>query len=222
MGVDLAGYRRRTSPLLARWLCERLEAVEAERRARLAGVERLASLPSATPAVRDGGRGDEPLCPLFRVPLLVHDRDDVVVALGRRGVVVGYVYDPPLDDYAGPRFMDPSPSPEAARCFARHTLPTDPLDATRIARSLDRIGAETAHRRTDEPGPPPRASASGREPGDRWASSWWRWDRGSSIPPASCRGVAAPALVSTLIIAHPRDNIVRLAQGRERRLGNSG
>ena len=144
--VDLAGYRRRTSPLLARWLCERLEAVEADRRARLAGVERLASLPSATPAVRHGGSEDEPLRPLFRVPLLIRDRDDVVAALGRRGVVVGYVYDPPLDDYAGPRFMDPSPSPEAARWFARHALPADPLDATRIARSLDRIGAETAHR----------------------------------------------------------------------------
>jgi dTDP-4-amino-4,6-dideoxygalactose transaminase len=141
--VDLAGYRRRPTPVLVEWLDRRLRAVQAERQARLDGVGRLASLPSATPALRTGRPGEPPR-PLFRVPLLVRHRDDVVAALGRHGVALGYIYDPPLDDYAGPRFMEPSPCPEPARWFAEHALPIDPLHPRHAIRSLERIGVEGA------------------------------------------------------------------------------
>jgi dTDP-4-amino-4,6-dideoxygalactose transaminase len=142
--VDLPSYRRRPSSLLAWWLRRRLRAIDTQRSARLAGVGQLMSLPCATPALRDDGRPGERSWPVFRVPLFVRDRDDVVAALRRCGVVSGYIYDPPLDDYAGPGFMDLSPSPEPARWFARHALPADPLDAERLARLLDQIGAEPA------------------------------------------------------------------------------
>ena len=142
--VDLARYRRRPSPFLTWWLYERLRAVDAERQARLDGVARLATLPCAAPAIRNGALSGEAPWPLFRVLLLIRHRDDIVAALGRRGVVTGYIYDPPLDDYAGPRFMEPSPSPDAARWFTRHALPCDPLGAERIAGLLGELQAEGA------------------------------------------------------------------------------
>jgi hypothetical protein len=75
--------------------------------------------------------------PLFRVPLFVADRDAAIAALARRGIIVGYLYDPPLDDYAGAAFTDLSPAPEAARWFARHALPVDPLRARAVVEVLE-------------------------------------------------------------------------------------
>ena len=98
-------------------------------------MRRLQAVPAAAPAVRLG-----PARPLFRVPLLVSDRDAVLAELLRRQVPVGYVYDPPLDDYAGPRFTDPSPDPEVARWWARRILPVDPLDAGRVLGVLGSLG----------------------------------------------------------------------------------
>ena len=109
-----------------------------------------AFLPSATPAVRDGGR-DEAL-PAVPCPLLVRDRDDVVAALGRRGVVVGYVYTPRSTITPAPGSWT-EPVAEAARGFARHALPADPLDATAIAGSPTGSGPRRRTSRTDEPGP---------------------------------------------------------------------
>jgi hypothetical protein len=142
--VDLMDYRRRPTSLLSWWSSRRLRAVDTTRQARLAGAAQLVSLPWATPAIRDDGLPGAPSSAMFRVPLFVRDRDDLVAALGRAGVVSGYIYDPPLDDYAGPRLMEPSPSPEPARWFARHALPADPLDAKRLVRLLERIGAKEA------------------------------------------------------------------------------
>ncbi|WP_328538390.1 DegT/DnrJ/EryC1/StrS family aminotransferase [Streptomyces sp. NBC_00344] len=85
-----------------------------------------------------------PLQPLFRVPLLVEDRDAAIAALARRRITVGYLYDPPLDDYAGESFTDPSPSPAPARWFARHALPVDPLRAAEVVAVLTALGAEPA------------------------------------------------------------------------------
>ncbi|MFD7134058.1 DegT/DnrJ/EryC1/StrS family aminotransferase [Streptomyces sp. NPDC059894] len=82
--------------------------------------------------------------PLFRVPLFVADRDAAIAALARRGIVVGYLYDPPLDDYAGAAFTDPSPDPAGARWFARHALPVDPLRARRVVDVLQESGIRPA------------------------------------------------------------------------------
>lgn len=80
--------------------------------------------------------------PLFRVPLLVADRDAAVTALAKRRITTGYLYDPPLDVYAGDVFTDASPHPAPAAWFARHALPADPLRAGQVIAALDELGAE--------------------------------------------------------------------------------
>ncbi|WP_433433279.1 DegT/DnrJ/EryC1/StrS family aminotransferase [Nonomuraea sp. CA-141351] len=123
--ADLHDYRARRGPVARRYQSRRLAKVPSDRRRRLAGVARLAELPTAAPAVRDNVRQ-----PLFRVPLLVRDRDAAIAELERRGVATGYLYDPPYDDYA-PAFTEPSPDPAPARWWARHVLPVDPVYAGR-------------------------------------------------------------------------------------------
>ncbi|MGW0805662.1 DegT/DnrJ/EryC1/StrS family aminotransferase [Nonomuraea sp. NPDC002799] len=123
--ADLHHYRARRGRLIQWYRSRRLAKVPADRPRRLAGVELLAGLPTVAPAVRD--HLDQPL---FRVPLLVRERDAAIAELERRGVATGYLYDPPYDDYA-PAFTVASPHPGPARWWARHVLPVDPLYATR-------------------------------------------------------------------------------------------
>jgi len=104
-----------------------LRDLRRDREERIAGVLRLRALDAVAPAAREG----DPL-PLLRVPFLVEDRDAVALELRRRGINVFFVYAPPLDDYAGPEFCEPSPLPEAARWWAAHILPIDPHDAERV------------------------------------------------------------------------------------------
>ncbi|MFG3508219.1 DegT/DnrJ/EryC1/StrS family aminotransferase [Streptomyces sp. NPDC047821] len=134
--VDMHDYRltpgrvrlRRTERLLGR-----LGSTLAAHRA---GTEQLLASPWALPT--------GPVQPLFRVPLLVADRDAAITALARARVTTGYLYDPPLDDYAGAPFTDVSPAPEAARWFARHALPADPLRADVTLGVLRASGARPA------------------------------------------------------------------------------
>lgn len=131
--ADLHDYRARRGAL-ARWYQgRRVAKVPGERARRLSGVRRLAELPSVAAGVRE--QLDQPL---FRVPLLVHERDAAIAALEERGVATGYLYDPPYDDYA-PGFTEPSPDPEAARWWARHVLPVDPVYAHRAMPVLARL-----------------------------------------------------------------------------------
>jgi hypothetical protein len=123
--ADLHDYRARRGRLATWYQARRLAKVPGERPGRLAGVRLLAELPAVAAAVRENL--DQPL---FRVPLLVEDRRAAIAALERRGVATGYVYDPPYDDYA-PGFTEPSPAPRAARWWAGHVLPVDPLYAGR-------------------------------------------------------------------------------------------
>jgi hypothetical protein len=71
---------------------------------------------------------------LFRVPLLIADRAEMIARLERRVVGIGYIYDPPLDDYAGDEFVEPSAAPEIARRWAGRVFPADPLEAERVMR----------------------------------------------------------------------------------------
>ncbi|MEU3184283.1 DegT/DnrJ/EryC1/StrS family aminotransferase [Streptomyces sp. NPDC006923] len=138
--VDMHDYRlrpgrtrlRRTERLLA-GLDERLDA---HRR----GTERLLATAWAAPAA------EGPVQPLFRVPLLVEDRDAAIAALAGHRVSTGYLYDPPLDAYAGAAFTDPSPSPGPAAWFARHALPADPRRADQVIAVLTELGARPAVR----------------------------------------------------------------------------
>jgi hypothetical protein len=134
--VDLHDYAQPPPPFRLRRMLANLRGLERQRSQRVAGVRRMQGLRAAAPAVRLG-----PAQPLFRIPLLLEDRDAVLASLLRRQIPVGYVYDPPLDDYAGPRFTEPSPDPEVARWWARRVLPVDPLDADRVLGVLSSLGA---------------------------------------------------------------------------------
>ncbi|MCF3960629.1 DegT/DnrJ/EryC1/StrS family aminotransferase [Streptomyces fuscigenes] len=100
------------------------------------------------------GAAPDAVQPLFRVPLLVRDRDAAIAALARHRITVGYLYDPPLDAYAGEAFTDPSPSPAGAAWFARHALPVDPCRADEV------LGVLTALR-MEPVGPPPGEDGAG-------------------------------------------------------------
>ena len=127
--VDRAQYRLPASVFLLREVLLRLRRLEADRARRIEEVARLRALPNVAPAVRQGDPE-----PLFRVPLLVPDRDHALARLERHVLGTGYIYDPPLDDYAGPAFAEPSLAPDAARRWARAVLPVDPLEAEKVMR----------------------------------------------------------------------------------------
>jgi dTDP-4-amino-4,6-dideoxygalactose transaminase len=129
--VDRHDYRVRQPRFLLEQALRRLRALERDRERRLEGVERLRELPGVAPAACEG----DPQ-PLFRVPILVGDRGDAIGRLERRVHGLGYVYDPPLDDYAGPEFADPSPLPGPARRWAASVLPVDPLEADAVRAAL--------------------------------------------------------------------------------------
>ncbi|WP_282793633.1 DegT/DnrJ/EryC1/StrS family aminotransferase [Streptomyces sp. CC224B] len=152
--VDLHGYRARHGALVRGQLAARMAGLDADLTRRRVGVSLLSRTAWASPELQ--ATGDTPP-PLFRVPLLVENRDTLVDRLITHGLVCGYLYDPPLDDYAGPDFVDPSPDPTAARWFATHVLPVDPLLAREAGRALGREGARAvdvgAVPDAKEPGP---------------------------------------------------------------------
>jgi DegT/DnrJ/EryC1/StrS aminotransferase family len=127
--VDRHDYRLQPSTGLLERALRRLRDLDADRARRIEGVGRLRALSAAAPAVRK----DDPQ-PLFRVPLLVDDRRALITTLERRILSIGYIYDPPLDDYAGPQFADPSSAPDAARWWASRVFPVDPLEADQVLR----------------------------------------------------------------------------------------
>ncbi|MFF3709387.1 DegT/DnrJ/EryC1/StrS family aminotransferase [Streptomyces phaeochromogenes] len=142
--VDLHDFRTRHGTLVRGQLKLRMALLDENLTRRRAGVSVLSGTAWASPALRDRAARGGPL-PLFRVPLLVHDRDALVRRLVRHGVVAGYIYDPPLDDYAGAEFVEPSPDPSSARWFASHVLPADPLLARTLTAALTKERTTTAH-----------------------------------------------------------------------------
>ncbi|ODA73024.1 DegT/DnrJ/EryC1/StrS aminotransferase family protein [Streptomyces sp. AVP053U2] len=161
--VDMHDYRLEPGPVRLRRVHRSLGRLDDVLRASRAGTELLLSTPWARPPA------DGAVQPLFRVPLLVADRDAATAALARHGIVVGYLYDPPLDDYAGAAFTDPSPDPGNARWFARHALPVDPLRAREATEVLERSGARPAEPpkkpdARDAPEPPEATTARGLGP----------------------------------------------------------
>nr|WP_151770858.1 DegT/DnrJ/EryC1/StrS family aminotransferase [Streptomyces abyssomicinicus] len=137
--VDMHDYRRTPGPLRARRIARGFGRLDEVLRAHREGTALLLGTEWAAPGASAG-----PPQPLFRVPLLVDDRDAAISALARHGIVTGYLYDPPLDDYAGPEFTDLSTRPGPARHFARHALPVDPLRAPEAIAALRRAGARPA------------------------------------------------------------------------------
>jgi hypothetical protein len=127
METGYPDYRMRQRSSQLKRTVGRLRDLERDRAERIAGVLRLRALDAMAQAALEG----DPL-PLLRVPLLIEDRDAVALELRRRGIEVFFVYAPPLDDYSGPEFCEPSPLPEAARWWAAHILPVNPHDADRV------------------------------------------------------------------------------------------
>jgi len=145
METGYPDYRMRQRPGHLKRTLSNLRNLGRDREARIAGLRRLRALDSVAPAAREG----EPL-PLLRVPLLVEDRDAVALELRRRGINVFFVYAPPLDEYSGPEFCEPSPLPDAARWWAAHVLPVDPHDAERL---LDLVRKRQIRLRPAAPSP---------------------------------------------------------------------
>ncbi|MFE0651247.1 DegT/DnrJ/EryC1/StrS family aminotransferase [Streptomyces sp. NPDC059534] len=137
--VDMHDYRLRPGAGRLRRTARRLARLDTALAAHRDGTGRLLAGEFGTP-----GALDEPVQPLFRVPLLVDDREAATAALARRRITTGYLYDPPLDSYAGEAFTDPSPAPEAAAWFARHALPVDPCRADEILAALRTAGIRPA------------------------------------------------------------------------------
>ncbi|MGA5871081.1 DegT/DnrJ/EryC1/StrS family aminotransferase [Streptomyces cinereoruber] len=137
--VDMHAYRLRPGPAKLRRTGRRLARLDGVLAAHRAGTARLLAGEYGS-----GAGADAEAQPLFRVPLLVEDRDAAVAALARRRITTGYLYDPPLDAYAGERFTDPSPAPEPAAWFARHALPVDPRRADEVLPALRSAGIRPA------------------------------------------------------------------------------
>jgi hypothetical protein len=113
-----------------------LERLEESRKLRLEGARKLLDL-GLTPADVDLPQDTA----LFKVPLFVRDRELVLQRLGRRGLVLDYIYDPPLDQYASVDLADALPSPPEALRWSRDVLPVDPLLADRFLSLLAEIPA---------------------------------------------------------------------------------
>ncbi|MET8977568.1 DegT/DnrJ/EryC1/StrS family aminotransferase [Streptomyces sp. NPDC004539] len=166
--VDMHDYRLRAGTRRLARVGRKLDRLDGVLTACREGTERLL----ATPWAR--AHGDGPPQPLFRVPLFVEDRDAAREALARRGIVVGYLYDPPLDDYAGADFTDVSPDPTGARWFARHALPVDPLRAREVIEALGAAGVRPA----DGPGAGPAGGEGPRPEGPRPVDGPGPWPAG--------------------------------------------
>ncbi|KQX57792.1 hypothetical protein ASE09_22660 [Streptomyces sp. Root66D1] len=151
--VDMHDYRLRPGPGRLRRTARRLARLDGVLDAHRAGTARL--LADAYGGGPDDGEpdhgGSREVQPLFRVPLLVDDRDAAAAALARHRITTGYLYDPPLDRYAGEVFTDPSPAPEPAAWFARHALPVDPRRADEVLAVLRAAGIRPV-RPSDAPG----------------------------------------------------------------------
>jgi hypothetical protein len=145
MATAYPDYRMRQGSSGLRRTLACLRDLKRDRETRIAGVLRLRELDAVAPAAREGA----PL-PLLRVPLLIENRDAVAIELRRRRINVYFVYAPPLDDYSGSEFSEPSPAPAAARWWAAHVLPIDPHDAERI---LDLVGTNQIRLTAAEPPP---------------------------------------------------------------------
>jgi hypothetical protein len=134
---DLHPYRMVHRRYLLRQMMARLGRLDQDRARRVEGVSRLREVPFVAPAAQEG-----PPRALLRVPLLIENRDAVQRELRRRMIGTFYVFDPLLDDYAGPEFADASTNPHGARWWAHHVLPVDPLAASRVLDALTAVKTE--------------------------------------------------------------------------------
>jgi hypothetical protein len=132
--VDNARYRTLVQEADAQRTLKALENFDENRRFRLAGTRKLLELNLTPP--------DIPLpeaSALFKVPLFVQRREEVVANFARHGMELDYIYDPPLDRFADEDLAQRIPSPRAALRWSRDVLPVNPLQADRFLDLLARF-----------------------------------------------------------------------------------
>jgi hypothetical protein len=122
--VDASRYRLELTGKELEALYTSLTGRHADTTRRLRGVTSLRELPFIAPGIVN-----TPVRPYLRVPLLISDREAVRDRLIRSGLRVIYIYDPPLDDYAGTEFTRTVAPSQNARWWAGHVLPVNPLEA---------------------------------------------------------------------------------------------
>ena len=124
--VRVDNARFRTQPWEADVLrtLRQLESFEENRRLRLQGTQKLLALSLTPPEVRlpEG-------CAMFKVPLFIQRREEVIRDFSRQGMELDYIYDPPLDRYADEDLALRIPSPPEALRWSRDVLPVNPLHA---------------------------------------------------------------------------------------------
>jgi hypothetical protein len=130
VGIDNHLYRTWPLHSSVRATLRRLESFDENRRLRLTGTPKLLELgltPHGLPVPSDTA--------LFRVPLFVRQREKMLAHFEEQGLLLGYIYDPPLDRYA-PGLAEHLPSPAGAAVWSRDVLPVDPLLADRFVALL--------------------------------------------------------------------------------------
>ena len=122
--VDNSDYRTEPLPREIIKTLTHLKGFEDNRRRRLEGRRKLLALGLTPSSLRVSAD-----IALFRVPLFVRQREQVLAHFASRGLELDYIYDPPLDLYSVPALAERISSPEAARAWSRDVLPVDPLRA---------------------------------------------------------------------------------------------
>ena len=127
VGIDNANYRTMPPGRAVASTLQQLEHFDENRRRRIEGARRLLAL-GLTPADLPVPEGNA----LFRVPLFVRDREEVLRHFAERHFSLDYIYDPPLDVYASPQLAEKIPSAVEAERWSRDVLPVDPLHANQF------------------------------------------------------------------------------------------
>ncbi len=134
--VRCDNIRYRTAPTLRelKYTLNRLGCLAKDRAKRIRGVRQLLDL-GLTPAEIHVPQD----IPLHRVPLFVEEREEVLRRFAGQGLLLDYVYDPPLDMYAPEELAERVPSQKSARIWSEHVLPVDPLYADPFLKILKRL-----------------------------------------------------------------------------------
>lgn len=136
VGIDNANYRTAPPIRAVASTLQQLENFDENRRTRIDGARRLLALgltPPDLPVPEDSA--------LFRVPLFVRDREEVLQRFAERHFSLDYIYDPPLDVYASQQLAEKIPSPVEAERWSRDVLPVDPMHADRFLYLLKELPA---------------------------------------------------------------------------------
>jgi dTDP-4-amino-4,6-dideoxygalactose transaminase len=135
VGIDNINYRTTPSDRSVTSTLEKLEQFDENRRRRIEGTRKLLAL-GLTPGVPipEG-------VALFRVPLFVRDREEIIRRFEKHRFNIDYIYDPPLNVYASSQLAEKIPSPVEADRWSHDVLPVDPIHANRFLDLLTELPA---------------------------------------------------------------------------------